>query len=72
MNSTLLKAEQILVPLNRELLDFAQQLRHGCWEDWNIEAAAHMVSFSERIDAALALIMHSDGFQDSPLTLTIQ
>ena len=31
-----------------------------------------MVRFAERIDAALDLIMHSDGFQDSPPTLTIQ
>ena len=72
MNTTLLKAEQILVPVGRELLDFALQLQHGCWEDWNIEAAAHMANLAKRIDAALDLIMHSDGFQDIPPSLTIQ
>lgn len=72
MNTTLLRAEQILVPVNRELLAFAQQLHHGCWENWNVEAAAHMADFATRINAALDLIMHSDGFQDAPPTLTIQ
>lgn len=72
MNTTLLKAEQLLVSADHELLEFAQQLHHGCWENWNTEAAAHMISFSQRIHAALDLIKHSDGFQDTPPTLTIQ
>lgn len=66
MNPTLLRAARTLAAANRELLDFSMQLQHRCWEDWQPEAAAHMLHISEQVMAANEMIMLSEFTPPTP------
>ncbi|WP_417276387.1 hypothetical protein [Castellaniella sp.] len=72
MNAGLLMAEQMLVPLATEMLGLAERLHRGSWENWDAETAEHLLHAVERINAALDLIMRSDGFEINPPPLTVQ
>ncbi|WP_345798410.1 hypothetical protein [Castellaniella sp. MT123] len=51
MSAGLLMAEKMLMPLAIEMLQFSQRLQRGCWENWDIEAAQHLLNAVQRMPA---------------------